>query len=207
MRPFDFAEMKIVERNYFRSYASARRRRTAALMVAVVVLLASSFSLRASSAWRVERAAAELAQVQAGVKSMRRRMAAAKKNVIERRWQAHLSSCSTRTLNTLNTVLRCAPGGVWLSAVDGLNDGPNVRIEGCATSFTSLSDMVGNLRQAPNLTGVQIANTRAVGPNGAGPIEFSLQVQVEESPVSRVPGRQEAAPRRVPLLGRRSDDA
>jgi Tfp pilus assembly protein PilN len=201
MKPFDFAETKILERNYLRRHTTVKLRWASALAVIVVMVSVSSFVLRTASTKRVERAKLELAQVESRCVNVRQEMAIAKKQLRERKWQAHLSMSSRRVLNLLNTVTRSAPGDMWLSSVGGLDKVAEITVDGRAASFQSLSDMISALRREPILTSVQLSSARAVGHNGAEPIEFSMKLQVKDSSApSTGEAAGNAAPAGVPLL-------
>lgn len=202
MKPFDFAETRILERNYGRRYVSAKLRRIVALAALTVVVSAFSYAVKTVYAERVDHAKLKLAKVESLCSRARDEIATTNKDTTQHEWQADLAMSSRRVLGMVDTILRCAPEDVWLSRVQSLDKGLEVRVEGCASSFASLSDMISTLRETPTLAAVQLTHTRTVGMNGTEPVEFSLQLRTRNLDAPALEDRGAPSPARVPEVGR-----
>lgn len=202
MKPFNFAESKMVERNYYRRYVNVRLRRIIALTVLTALVSVSSLGMRTVYAKRVDRAKVELAEIDSFCNNAKQELAAANKSSIEYKWRADLDKSSKSVLSMANVIMRCAPDDVWLSKVQSLDKSSEVVVEGCASSFASLSRMIGSLRENRLFATVQLNNTQTVGPNAAEPVEFSLQLKIKGREASVSADQRTQAPVRVPQLER-----
>jgi hypothetical protein len=202
MKPFNFAETKTVERNYYRRYVNVRLRRIAVLAVVTVVVSSFSLAVKTVYAGRVNRSKVELARVESLCNGAERQIARAKREAAEYEWRSGLAKSSRRVLDIVDTILGCVPDDVWLSKIQGLDNGPEVVLEGDAASFAALSQMISHLRATPSLTAVQLNSTRTVGPNGTEPVEFSLQLQIKNMGRPATEEHTAQRPAGVPDIGR-----
>jgi hypothetical protein len=201
MKPFNFAETKILERKYFRRYTASRMRWIAILAALTIGMTVFSLGIKASAAKRTVMATAAISRVESLCKEAREQTNNDKNGLMERNWQAEQRKSSRRVLNLINSVLACAPVDVWLSSVKGLDSTPQVMIQGTAASFSSLSTMMAGLRQMHDSTSVQLTNSRALGPNGTEPIEFTISLTMKQPGTPAATGPQQPAPAGVPALG------
>jgi Tfp pilus assembly protein PilN len=201
MKPFNFAEAKIVERNYRRRYVNAKLRRIAVLAAVTVAVTAVSLMLKSAYAKPLHHARSELSRIESRCEYAKQEIAVVNKDTVERKWQADLSKSSRRVIGMLNSILASVPEDVWLSRVETVGGDQEIRVDGCAASFASMSDMTGSLRAVPAFTAVRISSTRTIGPNGTEPVEFSLQIRIKGSDTAGPEGRSASAAAAVPQVG------
>ncbi len=189
MKAFNFAESKMVERNFYRRYVHVRMRRIIILTVFTVLVTISSLGMRTVYANRVDLAKVELAKADSFCNNAKQELAIANKGVIENKWRAELDKSSRGVLSTANSIMRCAPDDVWLSKVQNLDKSPDVIVEGCASTFASLSRMIGSLRESRLFASVQLSSTRTIGHNAAEPVEFSVRLKMKSYKASALPSQ------------------
>ncbi|MCX6345343.1 MAG: PilN domain-containing protein [Armatimonadetes bacterium] len=188
MRPFNFAESKMTERNYCR--AQMNRYMRIMCLTAIVAGLVAIGSYACSRRTHDEdvRVKAELAALEQQCSKARQEIKSAKTVLCEYEWGKQLSHKSEVRLAKVNAVIDCVPGNVWLNSIDNAPSDPLLTVVGKAISFDALSIYTDRLRRLAMFDDVRIVNT-AVGI--AGNVRFltfslSLKIRQTESPITTV---------------------
>lgn len=205
MRPFNFAESKITEREYCRRYISGKLRGIAVFMVLALIVAAASSACRTSVRNKATSVKSKFADTEAKCVKIKQDMAGLDTQIKQREWQKSLSSESEKVLENVDGILSRVSEDIWLVRVESSQEDANIILEGRATSYESLSAFTRRLRRAPQFVDILLRSSRTASKLDSDWVDFAVEIKLDAPADAQQQNNQAAqgisSPGGVPELG------
>lgn len=184
MKPFNLAELRIAERNFYRQCLNRRLQFMMLFVLLTLCVAAVSYACKLTFINKVTNVRSSLADVQHRHAQVSREISAVNTIAGVCKWQDQLASGTEHWIGILHSITNCMSAEVWLSRFETSQKDATIILEGRSSSFQALSEFISGMRRNSRFTEVRLVGTKISKLGGLPVVDFSLHLKLGTQPAA-----------------------